>query len=960
MEIGQEEDSIFMKSRHAGLRSWAIRSAKESPEAWLVGFAVTLGTIVKLWLDATTIGTNDVAYWYRFTQYILHQGTVTIYRDIPYYNHPPLVSSALWVLGHLTAGAPGIFPFLFRLPAIFADVGSSVLLWRMASYYYGRRTALYGVTLFALNPILIMVSGFHGNTDPVFIFFILLGAYSLLIRGSWPAAALCLGVSLNIKIAPVLVLPAFFFWIPGWRRRVGFLVVVGLLGVAGFGYHLGIAFAALWKNIFSYSGIIGIWGLGRLWMDIRETFSPSIQAWFPAVTRYLMLGLILLYAGVKNARGLFLPGQSREEDDSRRGLDLLESIGGSFLIFLVFAPGFGVQYLSWLVGPGVFLGTAGLFLYTLVASVFLFRVYTFWSGGFPWGFADSDARGQWTGGDRTLDLLLWLLLAGWAAVALLSWIGRWKGARDRRRRAPRRLPPFPSPGTLDGKGLNIAILVLAPDAEARVQETLARIPRDVADQITEIMIVREGNADSPQEVPFSRHGDDRITVQRNNRNKGYGGGQKVGLEKAIARGHDIVVTLHADGQYAPEVLATLLKPLVEGRSEMVFGSRLGEGAHPLRDGMPWPRYLGNRFLTAVQNRLARMNLSEFHSGYRAYRCSALKRIPFSLNSDAWHFDTEILLEFQAAGFRIAEVPIPTYSGNEIGRVKGLVYALHCLGAAVSYRLTRWGLWQDVKYRPEIWPRFPYEVKTGDPYSSQRIAVECAAKHPVKRSLLEIGPGSGAMTEQFCQLGYEVTVVESNPAFAEMARKYAAHVICQDVEAIPWEALANYDVVILADILEHLRDPLNTLQRCVDHLQPGGRVLITLPNAAHWSVRVEILLGRFQYRPRGILDQSHLRFFTKNSAESLIKMAGLRVMEDWAVPIPLPLLVPATREDGALAWVHILNQVFTQTWKTLLAYQWGFWCQTAADTRTGELTPGGMIGPERRSPGGQPWSDLAKR
>jgi glycosyltransferase involved in cell wall biosynthesis len=784
-----------------------------------------------------------------------------------------------------------------------------------------------------------MVSGFHGNTDPIFVFLVLLGAYFLLIRGSWPAAALCIGLSINIKIVPLIIIPAFFFWIATWPRRIGFLIVVGLITLAGFGYHLSVSFSDLWRNIFSYGGIIGIWGLGRIWMYVRGAFPQAIQPWFPVLARYVMFGLISLLAFLKGRESLPKIGNQWAGNDQQRSQYLLETIGWAFLIFLVAAPGFGVQYLSWLVGPGIFLGIVGLSLYTVIASIFLFRVYTFWSGGFPWYFANSDVRGQWVGIDRTLDMILWLLLVGWVSFLLTRWIGSWKRTQGRQRRVYQSIPQLlPSRVTLDLRGVKVAILVMAYNAEAKIRETLARVPPKLLDKIAEIIVVYDYSPDQTYAgAPLckSSTGDYRITVLRNNRNQGYGGNQKIGYEYAIRRGHDIVIILHADGQYAPEVFANLLKPLVEGEADMVFGSRMADGSHPLQGGMPLYKYFGNRVLTAVENALAGMNLSEFHSGYRGYKCAALQRIPISLNSDSWHFDTEIILEYHAAGLRIAEVPIPTYYGDEICHVKGIPYAFNCIKSAISYRLTRWGLWQDVKYQPEIWRRFPYEVKTGDPYSSQRVAVECAAKHPIKGFLLEIGPGSGAMTEQFRQLGYEVTVVESNPVFAEMARRHAAQVICQDIEAIQWELLPNYDVVVLADILEHLRDPLNTLQKCVDHLNSEGRVLITLPNAAHWSVRLELLWGRFKYRPRGILDQSHLRFFTRNTAKSMIKMAGLRVMEDWAIPIPLPLLVPPTREDGPLAFVHILNQVFTQSWKSLLAYQWGFWCEVAPGVRIGE-------------------------
>jgi glycosyltransferase involved in cell wall biosynthesis len=938
LEFLKPSPGVSMAGQHIGVKSWVIRSAKDSPEAWLIGFAIALGTAIKLWLDIATIGTNDVAYWFRFAHYIIEHGTITIYRDIPYYNHPPLVSSALWALGHITAQSPRLFPVFLRLPAILADVGSTVLLWKLASLYLGRRAALIAVSLFALNPVLVMVSGFHGNTDPVFIFLVLLGAYALLTRGSWMIAALCIGLAINIKIVPVITVPAFFFWIPTWPRRIKFLAVVGLIVLAGFGYHLMAAFSGLWRNIFSYSGIIGIWGLGRIFMPLHQTPPPFSGPWFPVVARYGMLGLIILSAILKGFR-------AGRGDPTLHGCPpgqhLLKALGWAFLIFLIAAPGFGVQYLSWLVGPGIFLGTAGLLLYTVVASVFLFRVYTFWSGGFPWYFADSDVRGQWVGVDRTLDMILWLLLVSWGAFHVIRFIGSWKNTRRRRNRTSRKVSQLESSETFDAKGRKIAVFVIAYNAKAEIEETLARIPAEVRNQISELFVVDDCSPDQSYEAALrykALQREHRMTVLRNSRNQGYGGNQKIGYQYALSQGHDIVVMLHADGQYAPEVMAALLKPLVEGKADMVFGTRMAKECRPIRGGLPLHRFLVNRALTAIENVLTGMRLSEFHSGYRAYDCLALERLPLSLNSNSWHFDTEILLEFHAAGLRIAEVAIPTYYGTEIGHVNGMLYAIHCIRSAVSYRLTRWGLWQDLKYKEEAWKRFPYEVKKGDPFSSQSIAVEYAAKHPVKRRLLEIGPGSGAITEQFVKLGYEVTVVEANPLFAGMAGRYAARVLNQDIEVVEWNSLPDFDVVVLADILEHLRDPLNTLQKCVDHLAPGGRVVITLPNAAHWSVRLELLLGRFNYRPRGIFDQSHLRFFTRGSAEAMIRAAGLRIMERRAIPLPLPLLIPVTREDRFLAVAHVLNHIFTQSWRSLLAYQWAFECEAASGVQTGRCYP----------------------
>ncbi len=150
-----------------------------------------------------------------------------------------------------------------------------------------------------------------------------------------------------------------------------------------------------------------------------------------------------------------------------------------------------------------------------------------------------------------------------------------------------------------------------------------------------------------------------MTVLRNELNQGYGGNQKIGYTFAIERGFDVVVLLHGDGQYAPEEMPRLLEPLQEGRADAVFGSRMMTTFGALRGGMPLYKYVGNRLLTTVQNALLRTRLSEFHSGYRAYAVPALRRIRFPLNSNDFHFDTEIIIQLLNVGQRIVEVPIPT-------------------------------------------------------------------------------------------------------------------------------------------------------------------------------------------------------------------------------------------------------------------------------------------------------------
>ena len=143
----------------------------------------------------------------------------------------------------------------------------------------------------------------------------------------------------------------------------------------------------------------------------------------------------------------------------------------------------------------------------------------------------------------------------------------------------------------------------------------------------------------------------------NSTNQGYGGNQKLGYHYAIDHGHDVVVMLHGDGQYPPEQVRPLARlALANGAA---FGSRFGDRGSARRGGMPLYKFVGNRVLTKIQNRLLSTKLTEFHSGFRAYRTDVLARIPFALNSNAFHFDTEIFIQCIRAGADIVEMAIPT-------------------------------------------------------------------------------------------------------------------------------------------------------------------------------------------------------------------------------------------------------------------------------------------------------------
>src|SRR5262249_42314948 len=189
----------------------------------------------------------------------------------------------------------------------------------------------------------------------------------------------------------------------------------------------------------------------------------------------------------------------------------------------------------------------------------------------------------------------------------------------------------------------------------------------------------------------------RTTVLYNRENQGYGGNQKLGYQYAIRLGFDVVVLLHGDGQYAPECIPALIAPLLDGSADATFGARMLVPGAARKGGMPLYKFVGNRILTAIQNRLLGSHLSEFHSGFRAYSVAALAGIPFGYNSNVFHFDTEVIIQLMMAGRRIVEVPIPTYYGDEICRVNGMQYARNVIFSTILSRLHRLNIFYDRKY-----------------------------------------------------------------------------------------------------------------------------------------------------------------------------------------------------------------------------------------------------------------------
>jgi 2-polyprenyl-3-methyl-5-hydroxy-6-metoxy-1,4-benzoquinol methylase len=386
------------------------------------------------------------------------------------------------------------------------------------------------------------------------------------------------------------------------------------------------------------------------------------------------------------------------------------------------------------------------------------------------------------------------------------------------------------------------------------------------------------------------------------------------------------VLLHGDGQYAPEHMEHLIAPLLADECDAVLGSRMLLPGAAREGGMPMYKFVGNRILTTIANRTVGMELSEWHSGYRAYKVSALKSVPYECNSDGFDFDCQIIVQLHEAGYRTAEVPIPTYYGDEICYVNGMKYARDVSRHVARYRLHKMGFGSgDLAFTESS-----YQVKLEEDSSHQRILSWMAQRSP--RKVLDLGCSDGALGELLRRQGHHVTGLDVD--VIEGVDEAVDRFIAADLElGLASEVGSVYEVVIAADVLEHVRRPDVLLTEIDGCLAPDGTLIASIPNFAHWYPRLRVVTGRFDYDRRGILDRTHLRFFTRRSFDRLAHEAGFKTIRREAVGMPFEVVrrgsgAATDSEDGrggqgrlAARILAGVNGWLASKWPNLFAYQY---------------------------------------
>jgi len=387
MELSLRRGLQFAAEINPGERRTFAENSRTRRQNVLITAAASVAFVLKLAIAFNTFGTNDVAAFYMFAGSLREHGLEWTYRNgvvffsnFPVFNHPPLTAYYLEMIGHLSKKPLlrdyGLtFPFLLRLPGIIADFVSVLVLIGIRNTTPIRQAPTWAMLLFALSPISIMVSGFHGNTDPIMVMFLVISTY-MCLRERPVLCGIFFALSCQIKIIPLLLLPVpYFFWLKrGTASR--FLVPFTLLNIALWIQPVTQFPALFLRNVFSYNGYWGGWGISY-WLKLTH-WSQFNGAFFnlpmgaAAISWILKIGIVC---------AVILIAWRRRHLDERAVLD---SVAYGWVFFFVFAPSIGSQYLVWL-APFILLLSPKFYGWlTLSSTLALFFLYNNLTGGLPW------------------------------------------------------------------------------------------------------------------------------------------------------------------------------------------------------------------------------------------------------------------------------------------------------------------------------------------------------------------------------------------------------------------------------------------------------------------------------------------------------------------------------------------------------------------------------------------------
>ena len=467
----------------------------------------------------------------------------------------------------------------------------------------------------------------------------------------------------------------------------------------------------------------------------------------------------------------------------------------------------------------------------------------------------------------------------------------------------------------------LLILIVAYNHERFIKSVLNRIDQNlVKNYEVEVLISDDSSTDNTLNIlkdykENNRNNEIKYTILSNPINQGYGGNQKIGFLYAIKNKFDFVALVHGDGQYAPEYLETLVKPLNDENVDTVFGSRMINKNGALNGGMPLYKFLGNKILTFYQNKLFNKNFTEFHSGYRIYKVQSLKKVPYQFNNNDHSFDNEIIIQFLIANLNIKELPIPTYYGDEISYVNGLKYAFQVFIENLKAKIQKYGIFYNRKYSFNYKNNNNYKIKENFDSPHQRVINEIKENS----NILDIGCNSSKLAKILKEnKNCNVTAIDKSKDLEDKT-SIDEYISCDLDNGLPNLDYNKYDYILLLDVIEHLKNPEKFMLDLKVKVEKNSRVKIitSTGNIAFIIIRLMLLFGSFNYGEKGILDRTHTRLFTFSSFKNLLIQSGFDIVSVSGIPAPAPLI---TGENIFGKLILNINKLLIAISKSIFSYQ----------------------------------------
>jgi len=455
------------------------------------------------------------------------------------------------------------------------------------------------------------------------------------------------------------------------------------------------------------------------------------------------------------------------------------------------------------------------------------------------------------------------------------------------------------------------IFIVAYNHENFIAKVLDRLPETVKNNNYEILVIDDASKD--QTFNTAKNWSELnskicIKVLKNPTNLGYGGNQKLGFQYAIENNFDTLVLLHGDGQYAPEIIVDLIEDHIIQKNALTLGSRMIIKKNALKGKMPLYKFFGNIILTLLQNKILGTKLSEFHTGYRVYSIKNLTKINFHLNTNDYHFDTEIIIQFILHNFKIGEHAIPTYYGNEISYVNGLKYAYNIIKETIKFKLQRFSIFYDKKY--ELQTSEMYFNKSNF-YSTHSVACEFIKKNSY---VIDLGTSEGKYLNKLKEKGCFIKTVniKKNKNFIKFDKNENI-----DLNKELPNDLYKYEYILILDVIEHLYNPENFIERLAKEITDKQTVIVSTGNIAFIVIRIMLLMGVFNYGKRGILDVTHTRLFSFSSFKRLFLSYNFTITKSVGIPVPIPFIFG----DNFFSRLLLnLNKLFIKILPGLFSYQ----------------------------------------